>query len=277
MSGTQDEALASSDTPDEAEHSPEQDAATEEQGELAAEQDSEDNAAEETAEKPSKPKGGFQRRISQLTQRHRELEAENARMARVLEQVARERESASAPRESAPSRDSYENYEEYLEARAEYTARKVAREAQEQQLAQEGQRRAYEQAQAGQREWEAKQDAARERFDDYDDMVDAVGTEIGAGAAQAIKSSDVGPDIVMYLGRNPDVLRKLSNMSSTRAAIEVGRIEERLNANKERKGTAPAPITRTRSAGAASNNPLSMNKPIGEWAKAFSKARHSKS
>jgi hypothetical protein len=62
------------------------------------------------------------------------------------------------------------------------------------------------------------------------------------GAATALL--DAGPDVTYHLSKNLDIVDQLNGMSEIEAAVEVGRISERLKVNnKKLKTDAPEPIT----------------------------------
>ena len=260
---------ATVETPETDEIAPE--SSTEETAELAGE--SEDEATgDETPAEPEKPKpkgGGFQKRISELTQQRRALEAQNAELQAKLEQAAK------PPSEKAPSRDDFDSFEDWTDARAAYVARQEFRKQSEQAARAYQEQKQRETQTAAQLEWEARSDAAFEKHDDYGAMFEAVGTSITQDVARAIREADAGPDVVYYLGKNPKELDRVKSLTGTKAALAIGKLEERLALEaKARKSAAPTPISRSRTTGSTGTNALSDEADIKAWMKARNKQVH---
>lgn len=77
---------------------------------------------------------------------------------------------------------------------------------------------------------------------DYYQMQAVVGASITPEMADAIKASDEGPSIVHHLGKNPGITAYISQLSPLSAARELGRIEARLIA--ERDKPKPPPVSK---------------------------------
>ena len=62
--------------------------------------------------------------------------------------------------------------------------------------------------------------------------------------AQTIQASEIGPDVIYWLGSNPKEADRIARLSPLLQAREIGKIEARLGANPPAKKTttAPAPI-----------------------------------
>lgn len=88
------------------------------------------------------------------------------------------------------------------------------------------------QHQAGARAWEARQDAARAKFADYDAKVidGAHNWPCTQEMAEAIKTSDAGGELAYHLASNPDEARRISALPPIAQIRELGRIEARLDA-----------------------------------------------
>lgn len=223
-------------------------------------QSEEDTGEEKSETDRPKPKGGFQRRISELTQQRRE------RDAYIAELEKRIKESEKQAPEAAPKRDDFDSYEEWTNATARHEARQAYRSEREAERQAELQRAEAARLAAANAEWEARNEAAFEKYDDYGAMYDAVGTAITRDIADAIRAADNGPDIVMHLGKHPDELGKLSKLEGVKAAIAIGRIEARLlHEAQARKSQAPEPIKPSRTTGARPNNALSDEDDMNAW------------
>lgn len=96
-----------------------------------------------------------------------------------------------------------------------------------------------------------REEQARDRFEDYDDVVQNPQLRITPVMADVIRASDIGPDVAYFLGTNPAEADRISRLSPFLQAKEIGRIESKLAAEPiTRKTTAaPAPITPVRATG----------------------------
>ena len=157
------------------------------------------------------------------------------RLARERRKWEREQalKAQPTPAESValPSKD--EDPEGYAEALAERKAAELLarREAEREQMAL---LEAYHE----------REEAARERYTDFEQVAYNQNLPITTVMAQTIQASDVGPDIAYYLGSNPKEADRISKLSPFLQAKEIGRIEAKLVAEPVTKKTssAPAPI-----------------------------------
>ena len=123
-------------------------------------QSGDDTQAEEPSEEKPKKRSGFQKRISGLT----------ARLAEQQAQLDRLQAERAAPEVQPPNQDDYPDYEQYLEARAEYAAERKF-----QSLSTEAEaRHAHNERVAQQRivetSWSETLDASRELHEDFDEI-----------------------------------------------------------------------------------------------------------
>lgn len=212
---------------------------------------------ESTDEKP-KPKrmGGFQKRIHGLTER----------LQRQQQEIEALRAAQSAPPTlDEPKRDDFDDYEEFLEARAAFVAEK--RFATLEQQRQQSEQRRLEQQQAQTREmgWQDGVQAARDKYDDFDDV--AFGeVHITEPMADAMKDSELGAEIAYWLGKNPSDAAKIARKSPLAQLREIGRIEERLT-TRPPKPPPPTPVRRGRTSAATSSTQLSDDLPMDQWQK----------
>lgn len=220
---------------------------------------------------PDKPRGGFQRRISELTRRAREAERalEAEREARIRAEE-RARIEGRAPSDHSdppePKREQFEDWDQYVTAKAEWSAerkvRAALREADEARTKAERER----EAQDVQRDFEKRMSKARQAMPQIDEYVDEIGPLLTPHIAQAIKASEKAPELVAHLARNPDALDRILSMSAVRSVYELGRLEAKLTAPPKRSN-APEPAAPGR-ARAAPANPLRDDAPMSDWIKA---------
>lgn len=162
------------------------------------------------------------------------------RLAREQRKWEREKKSASAPAPASvevPKPESFSSPEE-AEAYAEAIADKRAEEL----LAR---RQAERQRQEVADAYHDKEEQAREKYDDFEQVVYNPSLRITNVMAETIQASEVGPDLAYYLGSNPKEAERIAKLSPYLQAKEIGKIEVKLADNPPVKKTssAPAPIT----------------------------------
>ena len=122
--------------------------------------------------------------------------------------------------------------------------------------------------------WAESHEAALDAHDDYEDIYDAVGTRIDAAQAQAIKQADNPADVVYYLGKNPKEFARFRETAPQDLLKAVGRYEERIEAQRQRRSQAPEPVKPVRGQDAAPPNALSDNLTMDEWQRRRNKQVH---
>lgn len=212
--------------------------------ETEPESDPEDTKQEEPKEDgdEERPKGkGFQKRISQLTQKIRGLEAEIQKRSTAPEPKP---EVATPKSEGKPSPDNFNSYEEYVEALTDYRV--------EQRLLKQREEAQQQEAQAQQKQildrWNEQSEAAREKFEDFDEVLNSVPPPPPA-IQYAIMSSDQAAEVAYHLAQNPKELARIAKLEPLAAAREIGKLEVKLSkpvtppaTPKPKVTSAPAPI-----------------------------------
>ena len=135
---------------------------------------------------------------------------------------------ATADAAPLPSRD--EDPDAYAEALAERKAAELLarREAEREQMAL---LEAYHE----------REEAARDKYDDFEQVAYNNALPITTVMAQTIQASDLGPDIAYYLGSNVREAERISRLPQFLQAKEIGKIEAKL-------ANDPAPVKKTTSA-----------------------------
>lgn len=205
----------------------------------------------EVEEKP-KFKGGFQKKIDKLTrEKYEAIERENALLKKLAERGEPLAPKAVEAVKAKPKVDDFNTYEEYVESLADWKAEQKYRDlsAKENETAEQE----VQQAQLQER-FDAhvkRVEAAREKYTDYDQVVESIeaeNDELPEGVALTIVELENGPDVAYHLAKNPEILSKLREMSSYRAIAEIGKIADKLAGTAEPKeppkpkSAAPAPI-----------------------------------
>lgn len=207
--------------------------------ELKVEKPGEEKPGEQQSPQHQRP-SKFEKKINKLTARAKTAEEErDALKARIaeLEKKPEEKPSASSEKrdeaKAKPDPKDFSTYEEYVEALSEYKAEQIV----ERTLAK---REQTAENQSKQETLQAKFDAynagveqAREKYDDFDDVV-GQSTPIPQSAQVAIIGLENGPEIAYYLGQNPEVCERLVELvdDPVAVAVEVGRIAAGLAGGK---------------------------------------------
>ena len=164
----------------------------------------------------------------------------DAQISKRLTQERRKFERELANRQvepSAPAAPVYAEDFDSTEAFAEALAERKAEEL----LAK---REAARQQQALLESYRDREEDAREKYDDFEQVAYNPQLPVTDVMAQAIQASDIGPDVLYHLGANPKEADRIARLSPILQAREIGKLEASLAASPPVKKTtnAPAPI-----------------------------------
>jgi len=165
------------------------------------------------------------------------------RLAREQRKWERDHQAAPAPAPvTAPTADQFESVEAYAEALAERKA--------EEKLTQREQARQHAEILET---YHDKEEEARAKYDDFEQVAYNPSLRITEVMAQTIQASEVGPDVAYYLGSNPKEADRISRLAPFLQAKEIGKLEAKLASEPPVKkvSSAPAPITPIKGKGAA--------------------------
>lgn len=205
-----------------------------------------DGDSETPNEQPNdgKKKGGFQKRIDKLTAKATAAEARAAELERLLadKTAAKPGEKPAAPaaaQDGKPLAASFDSYEEYTEAltdwkldqRAQAETAKAAQQAQQAQQQELG------------KKWNAGVETLREKYDDFDDIIEAE-VSVTPAMQQAVLESEIGPELAYYLGKHPEEAARIAALSPASTARELGKIEAKLTVETAAPNKKPQPSTK---------------------------------
>ena len=156
-----------------------------------------------------------------------------AKEQRKWERKLTQPQAPSTP-QAPPSADQFANVEDYAQALAE-------RKAQELVQRQEAQRQQEEILET----YREREEAAREKYDDFESVALNPKLPITQVMAQAIQASDTGPDVAYYLGTNPKEAERIAKLPAILQAKEIGKIEAKVAATPpvKKSSAAPTPIS----------------------------------
>ena len=224
--------------------------------------DAPENASEPETE--DKPKGGFQKRIAELTRNWREEQRRNDELLAILRS-----NQAPAPRPEVP--DVPPTLESVGFDETKYQQALIAHAERRAEAAADAKIRAWQQQQQVQAQVESfksRESTFAESVEDYADVVYDPSTPISAPMAEVIRESEVGPQLAYYLGKNRNEAAKIAAMSPIAAARELGRLEAKLAApvTKPVVPKAPPPPPKVDTAqDVVEDDPEKM--PIDKWIK----------
>jgi hypothetical protein len=191
------------------------------------------------------------------------LAREQRKWEREQQQRSAETQIVRAP--SATSADQFESPEAYAEALAYQKAEELI-----------AKREAAKQQSAVLESYQEREEQARDKYDDFEQVAYNPKLTITNVMAETIQSSDIGPELAYYLGSNPKDAERISRMTPLGQAKEIGKIEAKLAAEPpvRRTTSAPAPISpvNARSTGAPAmdtTDPRSIkNMTTSQWIEA---------
>lgn len=90
-----------------------------------------------------------------------------------------------------------------------------------------------------------REEKAREKYDDFQQVAYNPNVPISTVMAETIKASEVGPEVAYYLGANVKEAERISRLSPLLQAKEIGKIEAKLvnNPPVAKTTSAPAPLS----------------------------------
>jgi len=210
------------------------------QGGQADEQQSEQQATPKSKADDDEYGGlpkGYVKTIERLTRQKAEERAQRQALEMRLQELeSRLTQPQNQPRQAQPAqaqeprREDFEDYEAYLEARADHRAQRSAQEFLAKQQAEfQAQRASAAQSELAQR-WDQAQEKVRGEIEDYDAVVASSRLPLPTAMKQAIIESDVGPRIAYHLATHPDEHSRIAALSPLAQVKAIGKLEDKLQA-----------------------------------------------
>jgi hypothetical protein len=160
------------------------------------------------------------------------------RLAREQRKWERQQQALKAQQPAVPAAppapEQFASTEAYAEALAAQKAEQLL-------LQREEQRQQAELLEA----YQDREEEARTKYDDFEQVAYNPRLPITTVMAQAIQASDIGPELAYFLGSNPKEADRISKLPAILQAKEIGKVEAKLASDPPTKKTssAPAPIT----------------------------------
>ena len=181
-----------------------------------------------TPETPAEPKTFTQEELDAIVGKR--LAREQRKWEREQAQRLAERQVQAAP---PPAPDNFSDAASYAEALAERKAQELL-----------AQREAAKQQAQLLEAYQDREEEVRAKYDDFEQVAYNPNLPVTDVMAQTIQASEIGPEVIYWLGSNPKEAGRISTLPAYLQAREIGKIEAKLAANPpvKKTSTAPAPI-----------------------------------
>ena len=214
---------------------------TEESAASTGETETVEQEATDKDDATAKPNGA-QKRIDELTHKRRSAERERDYWREQALNSQPQPESAVQPEvSSAPPTLESAGYDEgvYQQKMAEWTQSQISQQLDERLTQREQTAQQANQKQA----FAAKAQKFAAENPDYHEVAENPYLPISESMAEVLTTSDKGPEVLYYLGKNTEEAQRISQLSPTHAALELGRLEATLSLPKAKTvSEAPPPI-----------------------------------
>lgn len=233
-------------------------------GATAAAEDADNEAQEgqeDGSDEPKEPKTFTQEEVDRIAQQAREKGERKARRELEAKALEAQRPANGPP----PTREQYAAGEAgdkaYWDAAVDYAAdqKSIQRE------------QAKQQTQVVDA-YETRADEARGRFADFDTVAYNEDLKVSDLMADTIRDSDLGPDLLYHLGKNPQESARIASLPALHQVKELAKLEVKLAANPPVKkvSSAPEPIKPLPGAAPATpkygpDDPRSDKLPTDDW------------
>jgi hypothetical protein len=186
-----------------------------------------------------------------------EIETEN----RFLRQQAEERKQPQEQPQGKPTVERYETYEDYLDALSDWKVDQKLAGLKQDTSAQQQQREAAEFTQRR----DAKLAEGAEKYDDFDEVVRDKSLQISPYMAAAATESDIGADLLYYLGTHRDEAARIAKLNPAAQFREMVKLEDKVKA-PPKTTAAPPPITPSGQRATVTKDPSDMSfNEFSEW------------
>lgn len=141
-----------------------------------------------------------------------------------------------------PKLDAFPDYESYQRALIRHEAEKLVAEREQRHQSQASQAEQQRRMAELSRQFEAREDAAREQIEDYDDVVGLLRPgALPPHAVEVIGESDMGPQLLYKLASEPKLVAEIARLSPAAAARRLVKLEAELDKPKP-QSKAPDPV-----------------------------------
>lgn len=199
----------------------------------------EDTQDDSQADGQPKKKGGFQKKIDKLTRENYEKELRLQQTQRELETLRKQSQPAETVPTEEPKLENYKTVEDWQKDHAKWAREEGKREAQKE-FESKQKNEKYLSAVA---DLNAREDRAREKYPDYDQVTNQIGQIIMGNDTlkQYMLDSNLSHEVGYHLAKNPEKLLEITRMSPLNAMRELARLEDKVTAPPPPKPVTKAP------------------------------------
>lgn len=172
--------------------------------------------------------------------------------------------------DAPPRLEQFESIDDYNQANFEYAKRVIRAELAAEREAEQQRKAEAEQGRKAET-WQERQEAAAEKYPDFEEVIRESDAPITSQMGQAIIESDLGADIAYYLAQNPKEAKRIAQLPPIRQIAEIGKLEIKVGSPAQKTPTqAPEPIVPAGSKAKAEKDPSEMSpREFAEWRKKF--------
>lgn len=221
---------------------------SEDESESDDESESEDDESKDELEEKPKRKSGFKKRIDKLNKRvsDRDSEIDSLRRQLATKDIPKQREENPAepnpiPDSEAPNMDDFDEYSDYVNALTDHKV-KIALAADKVEQVKQREQTAFTKQVS---DFQAKVKDFSAKVEDFDELVhDLDDVPTSPGLQKAIIESDMAPEIMYELAKNPDEYKRVNQLTDSGIQRALGRIEAKLELSKK---SSPKPVVKKKS------------------------------
>jgi hypothetical protein len=197
-------------------------------------------------------------------QTRKEVEAE------VYRQVAMrqpEPQPQAKPADEAPLRESFDDYESFLEARTAWITKQAIKAERETERKQSAEQARATEAQQLQARYQESVEAARASMPDFDEVVESADIPITEHIRSALLDSDVAGKLTYHLAKHPEEVERISRLSPVAQIKAIAMLESSFS-QPAKTTKAPAPIKPIGASSSSTKDPARMSMvDYREWRK----------
>lgn len=202
-------------------------------------------------EENPKRKPGIQKRLDELTANWRQEQRRAQDLQAMLDRVLPKGETPQVEpqkQQTEPVLEQFKTYEEYVAAVADYKAEQKFQQLIERQSQQEAER----QKQGRHEAFIEKAETFASTTPDFNEVAFNPRLAITDVMADVLDLSERGPEILYWLGKNPEEALRIARLPPVHASLEIGRLEARISAPQPKTVTQAPPPIRPLSGGSGS-------------------------
>lgn len=240
----------------------------------------EENTSEQQVEERKFTQAELDEKLQKrLAKEARKADARYAALEAQIAELKTPKAAAESKPESAPKRDEFSSYEDFVEAKALHMARAEARKELEAFKSESKKEREESTKAKAQGEFKARVDsvieAGRKAYPDFDAVINEAASDgvlpTKGPLYEAIMDSDMGEKLAYHLAKNEAEAERIQKLSVYAQLRELGKLEDKLSAKKEPRETMEPIGGRT-----STTSGLRDDAPMDAWVKARNKQANSR-